>query len=356
MCEQHFDVDELFQFLVDDDPGLAHPHRAFSDDHRRQRSFVFTMEYFTIIGKGCKPMTWQMADEEGGPNQTHIAISRCSSVVALSLSGKPIAEVRNKDRRVERKFGNVYDPFAPWRVLSIQAYPDLRHSVDSHDSTKHYLNGPEAFLVTLRAEFRDARKRLYAVYDSISELVEPPANFMFHQATRDRLLFEDENFTYSRRYFWAYQSLGIMNQDIHEMVTTYRETFKESVWDGSNKIIWPGAATTSSRHAAWRKRMNVLRKDLEHEMTKLTEIEALNDQKMKEVKGLRDNLFSGTSVYESRQSVQNSRITVKQGRNIRLLTLVTIFFLPLTFVTSVFGMVSPSTIPHLPAHFKRNPD
>lgn len=73
----------------------------------------------------------------------------------------------------------------------------------------------------------------------------------------------------------------------------------------------------------------------------LREIDRLNDEKMKEIKGLRDNLFSGTSVLESRKSVQQQAITVQQGHNIKLLTLVTIFFLPLTFVTSVFGKFPP---------------
>lgn len=302
---KHFKVDELFELMVDDNPRLGHPHRPFDDDDRLQRSFVFTMEYFTIIGDGCKPMNWQLADQDKGQEETHVPISRCSSVVSLSLSGPRMGRVRNKERRVDRKYGDVYDPFSPWRVLSVQAYPDLRHSVDSHDSTKHYMNGPEAFLVTLRAEFRDARKRLYAVYDAVSDLIEPPSNFMFHAETRDKLLFEDGDFTFSRRYHWAYQSLSIMNQDIHEMVTAHRETFKDSVWDGSNKIIWPGEASISPRHAQWRRRMAVLRKDLEYEMSRLGEIVTLNENKMKEIKGLRDSLFSGTSVFEVRTGPPN---------------------------------------------------
>ena len=86
---------------------------------------------------------------------------------------------------------------------------------------------------------------------------------MFKQSVRDRLLFEDDEFTYSRRYFWAHQSLGIMNEDIHEMINAYRDTFKEKVWNGSDKIIWPGDENTSSRFANWRKRMKHLRQDIE---------------------------------------------------------------------------------------------
>lgn len=130
-----------------------------------------------------------------------------------------------------------------------------------------------------------------------------------------------------------------MNEDIKEMTFAYGNTFTESVWNGTNKIIWPGDGD-SARHIHWRKRMGLIRNDIEREIRGLDEIDKLNDKKMKEIKGLRDNLFSRTSVLENRRSVQQQAITVVQGNNIKILTLVTIFFLPLTFVTSVFGMTN----------------
>ncbi|KAL8990282.1 MAG: hypothetical protein Q9169_008162 [Polycauliona sp. 2 TL-2023] len=333
----HFDMDEIFHMLTDD-KTKAEAHRPFSPDHRHQRTFVFTLDFFTIIGDECQPHTWQKASEDLGSSETHIPISRCSSVVALSLAGHPVRQVKNNARRAEQKIGQLYDPFAPWHVLSMQSYPDWRHSIDAHNSTRHYVNGPEAFLITLRAEFKDAQKRLLEVYNRISDLVRMPSNFMFSEAARDKLLFEDEHFTFSRRYFWAHQSLGIMNEDIQEMLHAFRKVFKDSVWDGSSKIIWPGDESVSSRYANWRKRIRRLREEIESELQGLEKIAAMNSEKMKEINGLRDNLFSGTSVFESRRSVDQAMITVQQGHNIKLLTLVTIFFLPLTFVTSVFGM------------------
>ena len=338
---EHFDMDEAFQLLVDD-KTRALPHRPFDADPLHRRTFMFTFEYFTIVGDECVPMKWQRADERAdiGAMEGHVPISRCCSVVALWLGGEPVSKIRNRNRRISRKIGDVYDPFSPWHVLSLQAYPDWKSSVHSHDSTKHYVNGPEAFLITLRAEFKDAQKRLMEVYSRISDLVRSPPEFMFKQSIRDRLLFEDDDFTYIRRYFWAQQSLGIMNEDINEMISAYKGTFRDDVWNGSDKIIWPGDESQSSRYAHWRRRMASLRKDIEHEIRGLEQIDQLNDEKIKEIKGLRDNLFSGTSVLESRRSVQQQAITVQQGRNIKLLTLVTIFFLPLTFVTSVFGMTN----------------
>ncbi|KAL9609625.1 MAG: hypothetical protein Q9167_005626 [Letrouitia subvulpina] len=335
----HFDVDEMFKLLVQD-KTRGFPHRPFSTDHKQQRTFVFTLDFFTVIGDECVPAKWQYSDEDHKTSETHIPLTRCSSVVALSLSGQSVRQIKNKARRAERKTGNIYDPFSPWRVLSMQYYADWKHSIDAHNSTRHYVNGPEAFLVTLRAEFKDAQKRLLEVYNRISDLVRMPPNFMFSTDVRDKLLFEDDDFTFSRRYFWAHQSLGIMNEDIQEMVTSYKNCFTDPVWDGSSKIIWPGDETTSSRYANWRKRMKGIRLDIEEEIQGLERIAVMNNEKMKEIKNLRDNLFSGTSVLESRRSVQQAMITVQQGHNIRLLTLVTIFFLPLMFVTSVFGMTN----------------
>lgn len=335
----HFDVDEMFSMLVQDN-NRSESNRPFSTDHRHQRSIVFTLDFFTVIGDECQPDKWQQSDEEGGPLDSHVPLSRCSSVIALSFSGPPARQVKNKARRAEQKTGYIFDPFAPWRVLSIQSYPDWKHSIDAHTSARHYVNGPEAFLTTLRAEFKDAQKRFLEIYNRISELVRMPSNFMFNRIARDRLLFEDEDFTFSRRYFWAHQSLGIMNENIQEIIFSYRKVLPENVWNGSSKIVWPGDESVSSRYANWRKRMKSLRADIEHELHGLEEVAVLNTEKMKEIKGLRDNLFSGTSVLESRRSVDQAMITVQQGHNIKLLTLVTIFFLPLTFVTSVFGMTN----------------
>lgn len=71
--------------------------------------------------------------------------------------------------------------------------------------------------------------------------------------------------------------------------------------------------------------MASLRKQFEATIKDLQEVLALNVKEQKDIKSLRDQLFSGTSVKESREAI-------KQNANIKLLTLVTIFFLPLTFV------------------------
>ena len=80
-----------------------------------------------------------------------------------------------------------------------------------------------------------------------------------------------------------------------------------------------------------RKRMSAIRKYIEDE------IEKLEDEKMKEMKKQRDHSSSGTFVLESRKSVGQKAMATEQGDNIKLLTLMTIVFLTLTFVLFVFG-------------------
>ncbi len=98
-------------------------NRNFSHDSRIQRTFVFKFDYFTIVGEGVQPMPWQKADIpekiQTRPDN-HIPISRCNSIVALSLSGDPVKRLRNnttKARNEHTVHGQVYDPWGPVRFI-----------------------------------------------------------------------------------------------------------------------------------------------------------------------------------------------------------------------------------------------
>lgn len=70
-----------------------------------------------------------------------------------------------------------------------------------------------------------------------------------------------------------------------------------------------------------------------------------NEKAQEDITSLFNFLHCGTSIVESRRSVRQQAIEVVQGYNVRILTLVTIFFLPMVFVATVFGMRNtPTTI------------
>ena len=98
------------------------------------------------------------------------------------------------------------------QVLQIECFPDWKHSTEAFEMGHRFLNGPEAFLHALLAEYRDARKRYEEIYKRITILVTPPLGFIFDSSLRDQRLFEDKAFTWTRRYFYAHQTVSFSRE------------------------------------------------------------------------------------------------------------------------------------------------
>lgn len=116
------------------------------------------------------------------------------------------------------------------------------------------------------------------------------ADFMFNSELRDKLLFEDEHFTYSRRYFWGYQTLGLMNDAIKNMIDEYEDTFTDDVWEGKHKTLWPMIDETSHRNEYWRNRMARLRVRFNKVIKGLRKVYEETDDRRKEIRTLRDQV------------------------------------------------------------------
>lgn len=157
---------------------------------------------------------------------------------------------------------------------------------------------------------------------------------MFDDRLRDKLLFEDKHFTYSRRYFWAYNSLAVINDGIKSMINAYTDTFTKEFWAGKHSTLFPHPdhdAPNSPEYLAYIAKLRPLRHELETAVALLHQVHAKNEATRQEIKSLRDQLFSGSSVKESRRAIE-------QGDNIKVLTSLSMIFYPLTFVTSVWSM------------------
>jgi Mg2+ and Co2+ transporter CorA len=149
---------------------------------------------------------------------------------------------------------------------------------------------------------------------------------MFDSRLRDKLLFEDKDFTYSRRYFWAYNTLGVINDGIKSMRSAYIDTFTKDFWAGRHPTLWPHPCPDTAEGRLYNDRMEVVRHELESAVGDLAEMYEKNEKTRTEIRSLREQLFSGSSVKESRRAIE-------QGDNIKILTGVSMIFLPLTFVT-----------------------
>ena len=377
----HFDMSELLYHLLSDKPNKGRSHaftyRAFerataswpyppspSDQQPlssprttvaelRQRSFFFVFKYYTSVGDGLEPAPWQRFEKRPSDKRLgdHIDIAECSSVLALSLRGDAIKSLRMRPRKERAREGFLYDTFGPWHLLSIQSFPDDEHTVRGENFVqKTFCNGPYAFLELLISEYRDASKRNMILHEKITKLITPPVSmtlpfqintqsghfhltqyvqkeFMFDRRLRDKLLFEDKHFTYIRRYFWAYNTLAVINTGIAAMISAYFNTFTEEFWTGSHPWLWPHPTPDSAEGAAYADKMGVLRRELDKVVADLSDVQKRNERTRKEIENLRDQLFSGSSIKESRRAID-------QGDNIRILTMISMIFLPLTFVTA----------------------
>ncbi|QLI67606.1 uncharacterized protein G6M90_00g043920 [Metarhizium brunneum] len=358
----HFDMGELLTHLLSEAPNRGRTnaimHRAFertssvspyppsplippaldtrhqpasSYANVRQRSFFFVFKYYTSVAEGLEPAPWQRFDKRPSDKRLgdHIDIAECSSVLALSLGGEPTKPLRMRPRRERAREGFLFDTFGPWQLLSIQSFPDDQHTVRGEDfQKKSFYNGPYAFLDLLTAEYRDAGRRNQILHEKITKLITPPTEFMFDRRLRDKLLFEDKHFTYIRRYFWAYNTLAVINTGIKAMVGAYFDTFTDDFWPGNHPVLWPHPSPSSPEGEAYLAKMALLRRELEKAVAELGEVLKRNERTRKEIENLRDQLFSGSSIKESRRAID-------QGDNIRILTMISMIFLPLTFVTAI---------------------
>ncbi|KAK7745892.1 hypothetical protein SLS53_002611 [Cytospora paraplurivora] len=336
----HFDMDELFSHLVaPHGETTAHMHRAGEPDPIHQRSFFFVFKYHTLVGDGLTPAPWQQYDHRPSDAKPpdHIHITECSSILALSLEGDPVKKVPlRRGRRKGATTGAIYDTFAPFNLLNIQCFPDHIHSENSSIRKPCYYNGPYTFMNRLVAEYRDATKRWLQLNDQLRKLITPPSSFMFDSKVRDKLLFEDADFTFSRRYFWAYNCLGVINDTMKSTISQYTDTFTPEFWEGKHPTIWPLQEPDSPEGRNYLAQMAVLRHELEQAIDDIKAVLQANEQVRQETNSLREQLFSGSSVKESRRAIE-------QGDNIKILTGVSMLFLPLSFVTtptrkSVFGI------------------
>lgn len=155
----------------------------------------------------------------------------------------------------------------------------------------------------------------------------------------EQFFLSDASAALSKRCFWADSTLTALRRSIQTLINDYNVTFTDDVWEGKHETIWPLQEFSSHRSAIYGTRMSSLRAKFDRKVQRLEDLSREIEARQKEIV----DQEARRSTIAANIAAHASTVTIQQGRNIRLLATVSVFFLPLTYVTSVFGMTNMPT-------------
>ncbi|EEH40573.2 hypothetical protein PAAG_09026 [Paracoccidioides lutzii Pb01] len=162
-----------------------------------------------------------------------------------------------------------------------------------------------------------ARSRWENAIDALDAEMKSPSDVVFMEDRSD-LMADDPQFSLSKTYFWALQTYKLFERTLEQTIATW-ETFKID----SLPKIQDGRISPED----WDAGVSNIEQGIELLKPKIVRIR----RGIQDVRDLREGLQSTAAVFDSRTAV-------RQGENIRLLTYITLLFLPLSFGTGIFSM------------------
>jgi len=158
-------------------------------------------------------------------------------------------------------------------------------------------------------------KEWIAISDYIEPFVANKLTFLKPEE-HDQLLFDDDTFSRSRQYFWVITTISEFIPIIDQTLDKWREM---DIWGELNN---------------WRYMNNWSEDQTLIQKGNIKQLEAIKDrfeiQKLR-AEALRDGLFNASAVVES-------RLSTRLAQNVKLLTYVSIFYLPLAFCASLWAI------------------
>ena len=155
----------------------------------------------------------------------------------------------------------------------------------------------------------------WASFQAYFDFILDSGNSLMQPAEHDNLLFDDGTFSRSRKYFWAIDCLGEFDNSISDNLSQW-DMYKAARVPEPNRLPRPDQLQLSFAE----RQCSILRNQRDSFR-----------QKLAATKALRDALFNASAVIESRAST-------RLGEHVKLLTFVSIFFLPLAFTTSLWSV------------------
>ncbi|KAL9000472.1 MAG: hypothetical protein Q9188_005672 [Gyalolechia gomerana] len=166
------------------------------------------------------------------------------------------------------------------------------------------------------------------ICDYTDELLDSTTNII-GLASDDKLLFDDDDFSDSRKYSWLINSV----HEFAEMISATVHTWEEYKAGYVEPYLKAGMSISPDERRSIQKMVS----NIERTIQKFGHIERkFAGQRAKSV-ALRDGLFAASSVRESKISSRLAESSARLAENIKLLTYVSIFYLPLTFCVSIWS-------------------
>ncbi|KAK2774012.1 hypothetical protein FQN53_003876 [Emmonsiellopsis sp. PD_33] len=199
--------------------------------------------------------------------------------------------------------------------------PRVFRSYDPNQSPGQFL------LYWIAVALFHGRSRWENAIDLLDSEIKSPADVVFMEDRSD-LMADDPQFSLSKTYFWALQTYKLFERTLEETIAT---------WENFKKYSLPKIQDGSISAEDWDAGVGSIDQAIDCLKPKIERIR----RSIQDVKDLREGLQSTAAVFDS-------RIAVRQGENIRLLTYITLLFLPLSFGTGIFSMQiiepNPTTI------------
>ena len=181
----------------------------------------------------------------------------------------------------------------------------------------HVSGSPLGRLTQTGAELRFIGQALekigerWADFQAYFDYILDSGSSLMHPTEHDNLLFDDGAFSRSRKYFWAIDCLSEFDDCISDNLHQW-ELYRQARIDPLAESL----PNPDQRQLLY----------VERQYRMLQNQREAFRQKLASIRALRDALFNASAVIESRAST-------RLGENVKLLTFVSIFFLPLSFTT-----------------------
>jgi hypothetical protein len=154
--------------------------------------------------------------------------------------------------------------------------------------------------------------RWQSAIEAVENEIKSSSQIVFMRDRSD-LMADDPQFSLSKTYFWALQAYKLFEETLLETIAAWNKFKSESLPRLEDPRMCPEDRQTSID-------------DIDDAIKELEAKVARIKKRYKEVKDLRTGLESASALFDS-------RTTVRQGENVRLLTYITILFVPFSLGT-----------------------